>query len=191
MQVPEEDRARYVQDFAASCEQFGMPRLSGEIVGALLVYEPQETSAAGLANILMDDESEVERELEPLIRGGLIQRDDIAPSGAPETSEVSGFRINPDAWSVLLSRQLVSLMTFRRLAERGMSLQESAGAPAQAVLRDMHDLYAYAEVELPAMLERFALKRAEERGQSLTAPPRAAFQGDRSSRRPARIQETA
>jgi hypothetical protein len=48
MQVPEEDRAQYVQDFAASCEQFGMPPLSGGIVGALLVYEPYETSAAGL-----------------------------------------------------------------------------------------------------------------------------------------------
>lgn len=110
----------------------------------------------GCRRILRADEGEGERELDPLIRGGLVESRNGLPGEPP------GFRVNPEAWSVLLSRQLVSLMTFRRLAERGMSLQGSSEGSAPGVLSDMYDLYAYAEVELPALLERFALQRAGE-----------------------------
>lgn len=187
MQTLQEDRAQYIQDFAESCEQFGMSRLSGGIVAALLVGEEPGPCARRLAEILQADENEVERELEPLIRGGLVEQDATVLN---ESFSSPGFRVNPEAWSVLLSRQLVSLMTFRRLAERGLSLQESSGGAAQGVLRDMHDLYAYAEVELPAMLERFALERAEEHERSLAAGPREALRRD-ISQNSSGIQETA
>ena len=50
-------------------------------------------------------------------------------------------------------------MTFRRLAERGLTLLGTEEERARKNLEEMRDRYAYAERELPTLFERFERER--------------------------------
>ena len=148
-----EDRLQYIEDFAASSRQFGLDGVAGRVMGALLIWDPPELSAEELAQMLGEDEDAIEQELKAFVRAGVVIGDDD-----PETDR-GRFYLNPDAWGLLISRQLVSLMTFRRLAERGLRLLGTEEERARRTLEEMRDRYAYAERELPALFERFERER--------------------------------
>ncbi|MGB3682411.1 MAG: hypothetical protein WA990_07970 [Rubrobacteraceae bacterium] len=149
-----EDRQQYIEDFAASSRQFGLDGVAGRVMGALLVWDQPELSAEELAELLGEDEDAVAQELKTFVRAGVVIGDDV-PGTVRER-----FYLNPDAWGLLISRQLVSLMTFRRLAERGLSLLGTEEERARKNLEEMRDRYAYAERELPTLFERFEQERS-------------------------------
>ena len=152
-----EDRLEYIEDFSSTFEQFGVSGIVGRMLGALLVSDPPVLSVESLAELSRTSEDNVTHELHTFVRAGLVVQQRRA-NGEPD-----GFRFNPDTWGVLISQQLVSLMSFRRLAERGLALLEPDEEEARRSLEEMRDRYAYAERELPALFERFEKERAGER----------------------------
>lgn len=143
------ERERYVEEFGVLFGQFGLPRMVGRVLGALLVSDPPELTAEGLAGVLRASRGSISSATRSLVQMGLVER------RARPGERRDYFRVKPGAWRELMHRELEALSTFRRMAERGLGLMDSNDPEARRGLEEMRDLYAYWEREFPAVLERW------------------------------------
>jgi DNA-binding transcriptional regulator GbsR (MarR family) len=145
----DEARERYVEDFGVLFGQFGLPRMVGRVLGALLVSDPPERSAEELAGALRASRGSISSATRSLVQMGLVER------RARPGERRDYFRVKPGAWRELMHREVEALSTFRRMAERGLGLMEAGNPEARRGLEEMRDLYAYWEREFPAMLDKW------------------------------------
>jgi predicted transcriptional regulator len=145
----DEDRERYVEEFGVLFGQYGLPRMVGRVLGALLVSDPPERSAEELAGVLRASRGSISSATRSLVQMGLVERQ-TRPGERRDY-----FRVKPGAWNELMHRELEALSTFRRMAERGLGLMGSSDPESRRGLEEMRDLYAYWEKEFPAVLERW------------------------------------
>jgi predicted transcriptional regulator len=145
----DEDRARYVEDFGILIGEFGLSRMVGRVLGALLVSDPPERSAEELAEALRASRGAISSATRTLVQMGLVER------RARPGERRDYFRIKPGAWDELMHRELEALSTFRQMAERGLILMDSSKPEAKRGLEEMRDFYIYWEKELPAILKRW------------------------------------
>jgi DNA-binding transcriptional regulator GbsR (MarR family) len=148
----DEDRERYVEDFGVLVGEFGLPRMVGRVLGTLLVSDPPERSAEELAEALRASRGSISSATRTLVQLGLVER--YAKPGERRDY----FRLKPGAWDEIMHRELEALSTFRQIAERGLLLMRSSSPQAKRGLEEMHDLYAFWERELPAILKRWEQK---------------------------------
>ena len=152
----DEDRTSYVEDFGLLFEGFGLPRMVGRVLGALLISDPPELSAEELAGALQASRGSISSATRSLI--GMA-----SCSGAPKRGERRDyFRMKPGAWDELMRRELESIARFRRMAERGLDIANSDSPEARRNLEEMREFYAYWERELPTVLERWEEEKKKE-----------------------------
>ncbi|MDN5697643.1 MAG: MarR family transcriptional regulator [Rubrobacter sp.] len=151
----DEERLGYVEEFGLSFEGFGLPRMVGRVLGALMVSRARELSAEELAELLGASRGSISTATRSLVQMGLVQR--FSKSGERRDY----FRVRPGAWGGLMRRELESLRSFREMAERGLALMEDEDPEAKHSLQEMRDLYAFWERELPTLLERFEAEQEE------------------------------
>jgi len=152
--VQEEQRG-YVEEFGLLFGQFGLPRMFGRVLGALMISAPPERTAEELAETLGASRGSISQATRSLIQMSLVQR----RSRPGERKDY--FRIKPGAWHEIMRRETESLRHFREMAERGLKLMDSEDPDARRSLEEMRDFYVYWEREMPAVLERW--EREEER----------------------------
>jgi predicted transcriptional regulator len=145
----DEDRERYVEEFGILIGEFGLSRMVGRVLGALLVSDPPERSAEELAEALRASRGSISSATRTLVQMGLVER------RARPGERRDYFRIKPGAWDELMHRELEALSTFRQMAERGLLLMRSSNPEAKIGLQEMRDLYAFWERELPAILKQW------------------------------------
>lgn len=148
----EDTRERYVEEFGLLFEGFGVPRMVGRVLGALLLADPPEMSAEELAGALRASRGSISTATRMLVQIGLVER-----VGKPGERR-DYFRNKPGAWHELTRRRLAQITVFREMAERGLSVLEAEGRAAPEVrlgLEEMRDFYAYCERELPGIFERW------------------------------------
>jgi DNA-binding MarR family transcriptional regulator len=145
----DEDRERYVEEFGVLFGQFGLPRMVGRLLGALLVSDPPERTAEELVGVLRASRGSISSATRSLVQMGLVER------RTKPGERRDYFRVKPGAWRELMHRELEALSTFRRMAERGLGLMDSGNPEAKRGLEEMRDLYAYWEREFPAVVARW------------------------------------
>lgn len=149
------ERLGYVEEFGLSFEGFGLPRMVGRVLGALMVSEAQELSAEEIAELLSASRGSISTATRSLVQMGLAQR--FSKTGERRDY----FRVKPGAWQGLMRREIDALGSFREMAERGLALMRDSDPEARRSLEEMRDLYAFWERELPALLERFEAEQEE------------------------------
>ena len=152
----DEERASYAEDFGLLFEGFGLPRMVGRVLGALLTSTEPELSAEELAEALRASRGSISSATRALVAMGLVQRR-TRPGQRRDY-----FRMKPNAWDELMRRELESLSRFRRMAERGLEIVDSDGANTRRSLEELRDFYTYWERELPAVLDRWEKSKKEE-----------------------------
>jgi DNA-binding transcriptional regulator GbsR (MarR family) len=150
----DEDGRRYVEEFGLLFGQFGLPRMFGRVLGALMISDPPERSAEELAEVLGASRGSISSATRSLIQMSLVQR----WSRPGERRDY--FLIKPGAWHEIMRRELEAIGGFREVAERGLELLDTKDPSVRRNLEEMRDFYAYWEKEMPAILERWE-KRAE------------------------------
>jgi DNA-binding transcriptional regulator GbsR (MarR family) len=161
--APDEDDHRleerhFVEDFSLYFEQMGYPRMAGRILGWLLICDPPVQSAGELADVLGASKGSLSTMTRLLIQVGLIER-----AGLPGRRR-DYFRIKPGAWPQLIKVQMQSMTGLHQMVERGLAMltiTEGRAPESTQRLQEAHDLYAFLERELPALLSRW---QAERRG---------------------------
>lgn len=152
----DKEREGYAEDFGLLFEGFGLPRMVGRVLGALLVSEEPELSAEGLAGALQASRGSISSSTRTLVGMGLIQR--VSRRGERRDY----FRVRPGAWDELMRQELESVKSFRRMAERGLGILDHGEDHARRNLEEMREFYAYWEKEFPAVLERWEESKKKE-----------------------------
>jgi DNA-binding transcriptional regulator GbsR (MarR family) len=147
------EERHFVEDFSLYFEQMGYPRMAGRILGWLLICDPPSQSAGELAEVLAASKGSLSTMTRLLIQVGLIER-----VGLPGQRR-DYFRIKPGAWPQLIRSQMQSMTGLHQMVERGLMMLSGRDPALAQRLRDAHDLYAFLERELPALLKRWESER--------------------------------
>jgi DNA-binding transcriptional regulator GbsR (MarR family) len=152
----DEERASYVDDFGMMFEGFGLQRMVGRSLGALLVSGESELSAEELAEALQASRGSISSATKTLTQMGLVQR------YTRRGERRDYFRVKPGAWEEMMRRELDSLAAFRRIAERGLAMTGSDERETREKLEEMRDFFSYLEHEYPAIIERWEEAKGRE-----------------------------
>ena len=144
----DEARRGYVEEFGLLFEGFGLSRMVGRVLGALLVCPP-ERSAEELAGMLGASRGSISQAMRMLVGTGMVRR--ISKPG--ERRDYFGVR--QGTWMELTRRQMAATTALREIAERGLELVDSKEGGARRGLEEMRNFYAFWEEELPAALEKW------------------------------------
>ena len=139
---------QYVEEFALLYEGAGLPRIAGRILGWLMVCDPPEQTAGQLALALEASKGSISTMTRYLTQLQLIER--VSKRGSRQDL----YRIRPGAWTELMKSRLSGLSVFTRIAEKGLTIMETAPPNQQARLEEMRDLYAFFEEEMAGLVKR-------------------------------------
>lgn len=142
-------KLHYIEKMGLLMESYGISRMSGRVLGALLVAEPPEQTAEDLAATLQASRSSISVAIRMLEHVGYVDR--VSKPGERKDY----FRNRPNAWSKLAEQQLVAVRAFKAMAEEGLGLLESDDPAASQGLIEMRDFYAFFEREHPKILKHW------------------------------------
>ena len=108
-------------------ERYGLPPITGRILGWLLACDPPEQSAADIACAIGASRASLTINLRILTAGGLVHR--LTRAGG----RTAYYRIDDDAWEKVIRQRVESMMAFGQIAEEGMELLGAAGPRANRI----------------------------------------------------------
>jgi DNA-binding transcriptional regulator GbsR (MarR family) len=141
---------RYAEEVGMVLATMGLSPAHGKLLGWLLICDPPRQSSAQLSEALGLSKGSVSTGTRLLERAGLIRR-------VPVPGQRGRFyEMSPDA-VVKIVEGGNRFREFRELMDRGLAVLSSLGATSSRTerLRQMRDLYAFIERELPKLMERF------------------------------------
>lgn len=146
--------AAFVEKAGVVLETTGLTRLSGRLLGWLLICSPREQSAEDLVTALRASTGGISTQARALIRYGFIER--IGLTGDRRTY----YRLKDHAFEAAFVEQTQAMSMVRALADEGLDLLRAApgkSGSGQDVgrLSQMRDLFAFMEGEWPELVRRF------------------------------------
>ncbi len=128
-------------------KSYGMPRMTGRVLGWLLVCDPVEQTAAELAEALDASKGSISGATGQLVRARLVDRLHIRGERADR------FRVRPDAWDDAVRDQTVGQV--RGLIATGLGALADAPASRRARLEELDALYEWYEGRMPALWDEW------------------------------------
>ena len=120
---------RWVERVATFCvEEWGLPPITGRILGLLMICDPPERSAGQIAETIQASRASLTSNMRFLAAIGLVRK--VRVPGDRTTY----YRIEDDAWHKVIQRKLDSLGAFGDIAEEGVKLAGGRG-PRTARIR--------------------------------------------------------
>lgn len=150
--------ATYVEDVALFFERSGMSRMSGRLLGALMVAEPPERSQEELATYLGVSRGSVSQASRMLVDAGLVER------RRRRGDRRDFFRVRPEAWTDMIERRVDAIVALRRLAERGIEVVADEGTAGHQALAGLVDVCRFFEAEWPGLAARWRRERGDGQG---------------------------
>ena len=147
---------RYAEEAGVVLSGMGLPQAYGKLLGWLLICDPAAQSGAELAAALGLSKGSVSAGLRTLEASGLVRR--VAMPGRRGTF----FEMTPDA--IMRAAGSEKFTLFRELMDRGLAVLGGPDAPGGERLRTTRDFYAFLEVEVPKLIERFQTERGHDDG---------------------------
>jgi DNA-binding MarR family transcriptional regulator len=138
---------RYAEEAGVVLAGMGMPQAYGKLLGWLLICTPAAQSGAELVAALGLSKGSVSAGLRTLEAGGLVRR--VAMPGR----RGSFYEMTPDA--IMRAAGSEKFTYFRQLMDRGLDVVGGEDAPGAERLRATRDFYAFLEVEVPKLVDRF------------------------------------
>jgi DNA-binding MarR family transcriptional regulator len=146
---------RYAEEAGVVLAGMGLPQAYGKLLGWLLICTPAAQSGAELSAALGLSKGSVSAGLRTLEASGLVRR--VAMPGRRGTF----FEMTPDA--IMRAAGSEKFTYFRQLMDRGLEVLGGEDAPGAERLRTTRDFYAFLEVEVPKLVDRFS---SEQRGRN-------------------------
>ena len=156
------EEKHFIEEVGLLFEMVGLPRMSGRILGWLLICDPPHQSNSELIEVLQASKGSISTMTRLLMQIGLIEK--ISLPGERRDY----FQIKPNAWSQITKQRISQIKAFRELAEKGLTLLEEAAPQKQQRLLEMFDIHAFWERELPLVDERWEKEQWQKRHQILT-----------------------
>jgi predicted transcriptional regulator len=117
-------------------EHYGLPPITGRILGWLMICDPPEQSPAQIAEAINASRASLTTNMRLLIASGLVHR--LTRSGGRTTY----YRIDDDMWQKVIQRRIASMMSFGEITQEGISLL-GADSPRAARIRAAHGFFEW------------------------------------------------
>ncbi len=144
-------RGRFIGETGLVFESLHLPRIAGQIFGALLLAPPEGYTANDLIEMLQISKGSVSGMTRLLMHYGMVSRVSV-PGDRRDR-----FVIKPGASAEMMIGRMELLGQLQTLAIQGLELLGPDGDPGP--LREIRDLYAFLQRELPRLLERWERER--------------------------------
>ena len=128
-------------------KSYGIPRMTGRVLGWLLVCDPAEQTAAQLAEELGASKGSISGATGMLVRAGLVDRLHVRGERADR------FRIRPEAWDEQIRDQGASQA--RSLVAMGLEALDGEPAARRARLEELDVFYTWWLSRMPALAEEW------------------------------------
>jgi DNA-binding transcriptional regulator GbsR (MarR family) len=146
----------FVHDTGLLLENAGLPRIAGQVLGWLLVCEPEHQSLNDLTRVLGVSKASASTTTRLLVQIGLLER----------TVRIGDrrdyYRVSRDAWKKFMRTRIETMHRMRQNAERGMRLLHDAPPERRARLVRMHRLFSFLEREIAALFDRYEETEGDE-----------------------------
>jgi DNA-binding transcriptional regulator GbsR (MarR family) len=119
-------------------EQSGLPPITGRIVGWLMICDSPEQSAGEIAAAIGASRASLTTSMRLLIAIGLVH------SVTRPGRRTVYYRIDGDAWEMVLRRRIASMASFRAITREGLALL-GENKPRAARIQAADQVYAWAE----------------------------------------------
>jgi DNA-binding transcriptional regulator GbsR (MarR family) len=117
---PKQDQIRihqWVERVAAAFAQhFGLPPITGRILGWLLICDPPEQSAGEIAEAIGASRASLTTSMRLLTAGDLVRR------RHRPGERTTYFRIDDDAWERVIRQRIAAMASLREVTEEAMAL---------------------------------------------------------------------
>src|SRR6516162_5156348 len=117
-------------------EHYGLPPITGRILGWLMICDPPEQSPAQIAEAIGASRASLTTNMRLLTASGLVHR--LTRSGGRTTY----FRIDDDMWRTVIRRRMASMMSFGEITADGIRLL-GADNPRAKRIQAAHDFFAW------------------------------------------------
>jgi len=117
-------------------EQYGLPPITGRVLGWLLICDPPEQSGGEIAEAIGASRASITTNMRLLTASGLVRR-----RTRPGERTIY-FRIEDDAWEKVVRRRIASMVSFLDIAQAGMELVGTDSAQAIRV-RAAHETFEW------------------------------------------------
>ena len=117
-------------------EHYGLPPITGRILGWLMICDPPQQSPAQIAEAIGASRASLTTNMRLLIASGLVHR--LTRSGGRTTY----FRIDDDMWQKVIQRRIASMMSFGELTQDAIDLL-GPDNPRAARVRAAHDFFEW------------------------------------------------
>src|SRR5215212_2021565 len=146
---------RFVEHFALTISEAGVPRMPARVFSALLVSDEGRLTAAELAEALKVSPAAISNAVRYLIQVGLVARE-REPGEQRDRYRVHG----GDAWYEVTIRRDAMLLRWQEDLREGI---EAVGAdtPAGRRLEETRRFYQFVHEEMPRLLERWREVRSD------------------------------
>lgn len=151
---PEDVLAWMDQVAAWYMQQAGWPPIMGRTMAWLMVCEPEEQTAAQIAEAVHASRASLTTTLRLLTEARMVQT--VTRAG----ERAAYYRLTEGAWSAMLKRRLESMTSFVDITSGGLRLFPDGG-PRAARMREAHRLFQWLNSEAEPMWKRWdAVNRA-------------------------------
>jgi hypothetical protein len=121
---------------SAFSQHFGLPPITGRILGWLLICDPPEQSAGDIADAIGASRASLTTSMRLLTAGELVRR-----SHRPG-ERTTYFRIDDDAWEKVIRQRIVGMASLREITEDAMALV-GPDSPRASRIRAAHEFFGW------------------------------------------------
>ena len=150
-----QEEQQFIQAVGTLCEEINLPRMSGLILGHLLICDPPCQTAKELLEAIGGSKGSISSMTRLLMHAGLVERTSIIGKRG------TYYRIKTGSLTDLLKMRMLFFKRMRELSEQGLNTIDDTSTIQYKRLKEIHDLYAFFENEWPALLERWKRKHSK------------------------------
>ena len=133
----QQDIQNWVERVAAAFAQhFGLPPITGRILGWLLICDPPEQSAGEIADAIGASRASLTTSMRLLTAGELVRR------RHRPGERTTYFRIDNDAWEKVIRQRIIGMASLREITEDAMALVGPDSERASRI-KAAHDFFGW------------------------------------------------
>jgi len=155
--IKESNVSDYVERWGILFEGMGSNRITGKIMGWLLICDPPRQTAGELAEAIGASIASISLATRTLIQMSMIER-----VGIPGKRSAY-YRVREGVWTQMWKRRLPLIVSMRILAEEGLDLFDPVTTDSTERLRETMSYCAFWERELPLMMKKWEHEWKEQR----------------------------
>src|SRR6266702_666171 len=115
-------------------EVYGVPPITGRILGWLLICDPPEQSAGQIAEAIGASRASLTTSMRMLTAGNLVRR------RHRPGERTTWFRIDDDAWERVIRQRIAAMASLREITEEAMTLI-GPDSPRASRVRAAHEFF--------------------------------------------------